>query len=230
MNIRQKLPLEPSQSAWVSLLESQDYAKVSALAPKTTAEAVQRGIPIAMLGKAIGDKAIKEQLEFDLISNLAMLNLNLTIKDVQYPFIVEELVNAYPNESIEDFQICFKRGVLGMYGKIYNIDLSVISLWMKEYLYEKYQLIESTIQKDSKESLPEVDYEAFKKRLNLNQEKKQPTREEQIEIMRYEPKPKEYVIEKELKRLWALECFDVRTGKPKLGHVSFEEWKKINVE
>ena len=37
----------------------------------------------------------------------------------------------------------------------------------------------------------------------------------------------EYLAEKELKRKWMLECFDINTGKAKEGALSFEEWKMI---
>lgn len=112
------------------------------MAPRSIGEAVKSGQPISVISKVSGLDAVCNQLEFDLIKALSLLNLNLTIKEHQYPAIVRELVDMYPNESIQDFQLCFKKLVRGEYGKIYNIDLSVISLAMGEYLEEKYSYIE----------------------------------------------------------------------------------------
>jgi hypothetical protein len=43
----------------------------------------------------------------------------------------------------------------------------------------------------------------------------------------YVPPSKEYLIEKELKRKYYLECYDKHTGKPLENWMSFEEWKLI---
>jgi len=43
----------------------------------------------------------------------------------------------------------------------------------------------------------------------------------------YVPPNKEYLIEKELRRQWALEVHDKYTGKPLENWLSFEEWKML---
>ena len=47
------------------------------------------------------------------------------------------------------------------------------------------------------------------------------------ESLGYVPPNKEYLIEKELRRRWALEVFDKVTGKANENYLSFEEWKLI---
>lgn len=160
---------ELSQSVTVQNLNSKNYGANNKLAPRTTGEAIERGQPISVVQKITGIQAIEAQIEFDLIAAMSVLNLNLTLKDYQFQVIARELVAAFPNESIEDFQLCFRRGCLGAYGTIYNVDLSVISNWMREYLEEKYQLIENKNYNQIKQE-KDVDYEAFKVRLEHERE------------------------------------------------------------
>ena len=110
-------------------------------------------------------------------------------------------MDAFPNESIEDFQLCFKNGVVGRYGKIYNIDLSVLATWMGEYLDEKYQYIESQKEPESKEPLPDVDYEAFKQKRKMQVAREaeaksnafKAERERQLNELQYDSLKTEYI-------------------------------------
>lgn len=218
-------------------LTNKDYGRVSDLAPRTVMEAIERGQPISVVAKVTGIEPVYNQVEFELIKCMALLNLNLTIKEAQYPHLAKELVETFPNESIEDFQLCFKKGIRGTYGTIYNVDLAVLSRWMGEYLEEKYQLIESA---PKQEELSEVDYEAFKKRIeekrNQERERAEAQREEKKKLaqdiiegksgLAYTPLTEEQLKERELKRLWGLECHDLYTGKPNSNYIPFEQWKK----
>lgn len=47
------------------------------------------------------------------------------------------------------------------------------------------------------------------------------------ESLGYVPPDKEYLIEKELRRRWALEVFDKVTGKANENYLSFEEWRLL---
>lgn len=184
--------------------------------------------------------SILAQLEFDLIGSLALLNLNLTIKENQYPFIVRELVETFPNESLQDFQLCFKNGVRGKYGKIYNVDLSVLAMWMGEYLEEKYQVIETMKPIESEEPIPDVDYQAFKQRRAMeairDKEEKQSAlvaeRERQLKELEYQEERRNYKPDSDkgkeilLKQQWIRECFDPMSAKPTKDWLPFEEWKK----
>lgn len=187
-------------------------------------------------------QAIYNQIEFSLIQAMAMLNLNLTIKESQYPFIVRELVDTFPNESIEDFQLCIKNGVTGKYGKIYNVDLSVLATWMGEYLDEKYQYMESHKEPENNEPIPDVDYQAFKQRqqamidrdkeeamAEFNRKKSQALKEFGYFKAKNEYKPdpekgKEILLRQE----WIRRNFDPLTSEKKEGWVDFDEWKKQN--
>lgn len=222
-------------------LVKKNFEAVSNSAPRTVKEAIKNGLPIVSIAKVTGIEAIYAQVEFDLIKCLSMLNLNLTIKESQYPFIVRELVDTFSSESIEDFQLCFKNGVMGKYGKIYNVDLSVLSIWMGEYLEDKYQLIESGQIDDSTEPLPDVDYAAFKQRkaqerVNeakeiesaLKREYERQKKELEFEENRrgYTPPSEDFVRMAELKREWARTNTDLFSGKILPNSPTFEEWVK----
>lgn len=240
-NTQPKLPQEILQNGTAVNLVKKNFEAVSASAPKTVKEAIQKGLPIISIAKVTGIEAIYAQVEFDLIKCLAMLNLNLTIKESQYPFIVRELVDTFSSESIEDFQLCFKNGVKGKYGTIYNVDLSVLSIWMGEYLEEKYQLIETGQIEDSTEGLPDVDYNAFKQR--KAQEWAKDTQEKESALKaEYERQKKElefaesrrgyvspnedYAKTLELKREWARKYTNMHTGEILPNSPKFEDWVK----
>lgn len=222
----------------VNLL-NRDFSKNQT--PKTLQEAVKEGFPISVISKVTGIDAVYNQVEFDLIKYLSLLNLNLTVKENQYPFIVRELVDTFSNESIQDFQLCFKNGVNGKYGKIYNIDLSVLSLWMAEYLEDKYQLIESGTLKEKDEPIPDVDYEKFKERRSAMQIKEAEERQaefnrkkmEAVNELEYMKTRNEYKPDDQkgidilLRQEWRKECFDPLTGEPRDNYLEFNEWKKL---
>lgn len=214
----------------VASLLNKDFAQVNSLAPRTVKEAIAKGQPIEMVSRVAGIEIVYAQVEFDLIKALSLLNLNLNVKEQQYPFIVRELVDMFSNESIEDFQLCFKKGITGAYGTIYNVDLSVLARWMGEYLDEKYQVIETMQPEESKECIPDIDYQKFKERRNAELQAKQDTRsiddirKSQLKEMQYTPPTEDYVRMTELKREWGRKYHDLITGNKTEDWVSFEEW------
>ena len=162
--------------------------------------------------------------------------------------IVRELVDTFPNESIQDFQLCLKNGVSGKYGKIYNVDLSVLATWMGEYLEEKYSYIErqQEIERSKLESSPIIDELILKTTEYLSTQPDAP-KIDKTEILRdkilgslseaeiieegqekpvrkYIPPNEGYIKTHELRRKWMIECFDLYTGQPNENHMSFNEW------
>ena len=63
--------------------------------------------------------------------------------------------------------------------------------------------------------------------IKLEDLEKQEGRVSDAKKLGYIPPNKEYVIEKELKRRYYIECYDKYTGKPLDNWMSFEEWKLI---
>lgn len=120
---------------------------------------------IAMLKKVV-DTPLLEMFVAVVITDMidgVNIDQRLNIQGHQVPIIAAQLVEQYPAESLEDFVLCFRRGMTGFYGTIYNLDASVLNLWMKAYLEEKYCLIEADHAKSKKEEaeLGKVDYKAY---------------------------------------------------------------------
>lgn len=76
------------------------------------------------------------------------MNIQHTLNDFQIKTLVEDLLDKYPNESLEDFILCFKKGRMGELGKSFNrLDSEVIFEWITAYLDEKYQVLEDELMK-----------------------------------------------------------------------------------
>lgn len=123
--------------------------------PTTIEKAIELGVP--MLTMQISTEKVPAFIEFELIELASMMNVDqrLNLQAHQLPVIAQQLYEAFKSESIEDISICFKRGAMGNYGEIFRLDGAVITGWMKRYLEEKYQVVESTLMQE-KESIYQV--------------------------------------------------------------------------
>lgn len=130
-------------------------------------EAIIEAPHLRQLVKVVGEQKIKMSLEIEIAKLASRLNVANNITATQLPFIADELLATYPEESLQDFILCFRRIALGYYGKIYHqLDLSVISICMQEHIQEKAMYLERGHTELKKESdYPQVDYEAYKKRM-----------------------------------------------------------------
>lgn len=104
---------------------------------------VESAVPISQLKQQVGARNIAIALDIQLTRLVASLNLKWNINDTQIKDIVQDLLEEFPNETIEDFVLCFKNARKGKYGELIRLDSPVIFGWMKIYLDEKYQLVES---------------------------------------------------------------------------------------
>jgi hypothetical protein len=95
-----------------------------------------------------GEENVKRYIEFELIRVSSLVSVGGNLNNTQVQFIASELISLYPNESIADFKLCFQRGAMGQYGEIFRLDSNVIGLWMKAYVDEKYQVIESSLMQE----------------------------------------------------------------------------------
>lgn len=111
---------------------------------KTVREAMDRPT-IAMIKKVVDPLIIETHIAAKLKQIVEWINVDsrLNLNQAQIPIVAEMLVNQYPVETIEDIILCLTRGSAGFYGELYRLDAAVINGWMKQYLDEKYQIIES---------------------------------------------------------------------------------------
>lgn len=106
---------------------------------------IETAIPICEVRKETGLKAISQALDIQLTKLVASLNLKWNLSDAQIGIIVEELIYKYPNESLEDFILVFRRARHGEFGELYRLDSAVIFSWMQIHLDEKYAVIENKL-------------------------------------------------------------------------------------
>lgn len=100
---------------------------------------------------AIGEIPVKRMIQFELIKLAELMSVGGNLNAAQVDFISDELIKLYPTESIADFKICFRNGAMGKYGNIQRMDGITLGGWMKEYLKEKYEILEDLLMKERDE-------------------------------------------------------------------------------
>lgn len=111
---------------------------------------------------ATSEKDVCGFIEFELIKLAERINVSGNMNMEQIAFIASQLVGMFPNETIADFKLCFEKGAMGAYGKIFKLDGVEIGKWMTGvregnkiitpgYLDEKYQVIENELMKEKDE-------------------------------------------------------------------------------
>jgi hypothetical protein len=214
----------------------------------TIEKIIETAKPISVLVRESDKATVKQALDLLVIRLSASFNMNLNLKDFQIKIIVEDLIEKYPNESIEDFALVFKKARQGEFGEVYRIDSAVIFGWMGKHLDQKYEAIERRLmqEKDKPYELPDhkpITIEQAKGYIDqmLENIKKievkaviQPTKKEIKEEgqetpkqPRYIPDP-EYAIMQILRTEWMRKNFHPITAQPLPGHLSFEEWLLID--
>jgi hypothetical protein len=108
-------------------------------------------IPIVELKRTVGSRQVAIALDVQLTRLVASLNLKWNVSDTQIKTIVEDLIDTYPSETIEDFILCFRKARLGEYGELVRLDSPIVFTWMQKYLEEKYQVIEDKLTQEKAE-------------------------------------------------------------------------------
>jgi hypothetical protein len=136
-----------SQSELSKALDQNNFKVASELLPTTIDGAIDCP-PLCDLIRLHGDPQIRLFIEFELICLNDLVSVGKGLNSEQVQFIAGEFVRMYPNETLADFKLCFRRGAIGRYGEIFRLDGVVIGQWMKTYLEEKYQVIEEKLRKE----------------------------------------------------------------------------------
>lgn len=105
-------------------------------------------MPICEVVRAIGSRDVAIALDIQLTRLVSNLNLKWSINDRQIKTIVEDIIDKYPNESIEDFVLCFKSARQGNYGELVRLDSAIIFRWIGEYLDAKYEALEDKLARE----------------------------------------------------------------------------------
>lgn len=96
-------------------------------------------------------------------------SLQIDLTDLQTQTLVEDIIDVYKWDALEDIQEAFKRGRRGEFGVTYGkLNMIIFREWMAKVLDQKAQLREKALQNIKKDSdfeeLPKVDYAAYKER------------------------------------------------------------------
>jgi hypothetical protein len=105
-------------------------------------------IPIITSTDLLSAKPINEQilkygrdsvnLEIAKYVNKCIKGLSIEIDNHAIQILIEDIVDKYKFDSIEDIQVCLKNGRQGNYGTTYGkLNMVVISDWMGKHLEKK---------------------------------------------------------------------------------------------
>lgn len=105
--------------------------------------------PVSELIRAGAKKeSLEACLALQIVKTSDMLTVGGNLRQGHALEIAVGLIADYPNESLEDFCLCLRRGAKGLYGDIFRFDIAVINTWMKAYLEDKYQVLEDELMKE----------------------------------------------------------------------------------
>jgi len=99
---------------------------------------------------------------------------SIKITDYLMMLLAREAYEVFINESVLDVCQAIRNGASGKHGTTYNtINPAIINEWVKLHLEQKYEARETELlkYKQEKYTSPEVDYEAYKKRMDNDQDK-----------------------------------------------------------
>ncbi len=120
----------------------------------TVEKIVDNAQPISQLEKYVERREIKAVIDMHLTALVKSLNLKWTLSDQQIKPIVEDLLYKYPNESLEDFLLVFRKARMGEFKDengnttIYRLDGAVIFGWMEQHLAQKYEVLERNLYRE----------------------------------------------------------------------------------
>ena len=103
-----------------------------------------------------GEIPVRAYVEYEIITLAGRVKVGGNISNGLDEFIAQELIKAYPNETLADFKLCFQRAAVGQYNiagekDIFRLDGIVIRRWMEKYLEEKYQVIENKLNEEKED-------------------------------------------------------------------------------
>lgn len=112
---------------------------LQAIRPKRISDVFDSPVPsVATIVKNYGLNVARAALVFPLSELLDFFNVENTMSDAQVAFTINLLVEEYPYLKLDDYKMCFRKVMLGHYGKVYNrIDGQMILGWIHTYVRER---------------------------------------------------------------------------------------------
>lgn len=95
-------------------------------------------LPLAYHIKQQGNKLVSQALDIQLTRLAASVNVKHNLTSLQIKQIVNDIIEMYPTESLEDFLLVFKRIRQGAFGDLHHqLDQATIFQCMKQHLEDK---------------------------------------------------------------------------------------------
>ena len=137
--------LQHTQAAVVALRNPNSFAHLLANVPRQIEQVLDRPTISALVNAGAKRESIEACLALEIAKVSNMITAGGNLRQGQAVEIARELIAEHPNESLEDFCLCLRRGIKGIYGDIFRFDVVVIFGWFKQYLEEKYQVLENKL-------------------------------------------------------------------------------------
>ncbi len=114
----------------------------------TVEKIVETALPMSVVMQNVSPGDLERSLDIQLTKLVENLNLKWNLTPPQIKTIVEDLIDKYKSESLEDFILVFKKARQGEFGELYRLDSAVIFGWMEFYLSEKYEALERKLMRE----------------------------------------------------------------------------------
>jgi len=209
-------------------IKSTDLQKVN---PKSIQEVFENETPtLATVKKYQGEIDMNATLHYLIYWVRDSLSVGKSLTDKQIAIAGELIFDDYYYLTIADFKLCFKKGIKGEYGKLYDrIDTQILYEWVSAYANERFEYIRELGSEETEHNKKEYYDAAIVKKMQDMLEKK--VRKELVE-KQYQKTFHYQTIEswcaannidpvektKDLKLMWRMEY----NSKPENETVSFE--------
>ncbi len=114
----------------------------------TITKILDTAVPMSIVSKNVNPGDLERSLDIQLTRLVQSLNLKWNIEPLQIKLIVEDLIDKYRHETLEDFILIFKKARQNEFGEIYRLDSAVVFGWVEKYLEEKYVAVETRLRKE----------------------------------------------------------------------------------
>jgi hypothetical protein len=123
----------------LKILETSPKEFYRALPATSIREVFKSQVPsLALCRKEFGEMHAKAILVM-IITDVALLfNTGQNLNQTQIANLTEIILEDYYYLKVDDFKLCFKNAMKGLYGPVYRMDVSIILSWIEKYAQERF--------------------------------------------------------------------------------------------
>lgn len=137
-----QMALKQSEQRELVSLRTSPKEYLLAMNPRHIEDVVDSPVPsVITIVKECGENVARAALVIIITELLSFFNVENTMSVQQVATTISLLMDEYYYLKLDDFKMCFKRVMLGKYGKVYNrIDGQMILEWVHTYLKERTEV------------------------------------------------------------------------------------------